>query len=216
MLVAAALQQTMAAPTSPLRLAIFGDSIAYGQGAADPSDTVGPRLVGALMRAGKPAVVRVFAVARARSSDLAAQLRVASDWQPQLAVIIVGANDLTHFVPPDRAAATLAESVRRLRARGCAVVVMPAPDMSVLSWVPSNLRGLVKSVSQDLRTQQVRAASAAGARIADIDQAAAARFSADSSLFSADRYHPSSAGYAVIAASLEPPVTAAADELLHT
>ena len=86
--------------------------------------------------------------------------------------------------------------------------------MSVLLWVPSRLRGLVKFVSDNFRTQQVRAASAAGARIASIDAAVAGRFAADSSLFSADRFHPSSAGYAVIAAALEAPVTAAADDLM--
>ena len=90
---------------------------------------------------------------------------------------------------------------------------MPAPDISVISWVPANLRGLVKSVSENLRTQQMRAAGSAGAKIADIHQGAAARFTADPALFSADRYHPSSAGYAVIAAALEPAVTAAAHEI---
>ncbi len=41
----------------------------------------------------------------------------------------------------------------------------------------------------------------------------AARFAADPALFSADRFHPSAAGYAVIADALAPHVPAAAAHL---
>src|SRR6478752_917379 len=99
----------------PLRLAIFGDSIAFGQGASDPSHTIGVRLVVGLQRAGTPTDLRVFAVPRARSDALDLQLRAARGWRPHLAVIIVGANDLTHFVPPDLAVAALGTAVRGLR-----------------------------------------------------------------------------------------------------
>jgi lysophospholipase L1-like esterase len=49
-----------------------------------------------------------------------------------------------------------------------------------------------------------------GARVADADGATARAFGADPRLFSADRFHPSSAGYAVIAEALRPEVLAAA------
>jgi len=198
---------------TPLRLAVFGDSIAFGQGASDPSHTLGVRLTGALRRAGTPTALRVFAVPRARSDALAAQLQAARTWRPQLAVIIVGANDLTHFVPPDQAVAALGTAVRRLRDDGCSVVVVPAPDLSVVPWVPPEWQVLVRSVSASLRAGQVRTATAAGARIAEVDDATTAAFAADPNLFSADRFHPSSAGYAVIAAAIEPAVRAAAAEV---
>src|SRR5918911_2937146 len=85
-----------------LRLAILGDSIAYGVGAAQPADAIGPRLVRDLAAAGLPAQSRTFAVPGARSSDLAGQARAARPWRPDVAVILVGANDLTHLIPPDR------------------------------------------------------------------------------------------------------------------
>jgi lysophospholipase L1-like esterase len=47
---------------------------------------------------------------------------------------------------------------------------------------------------------------AAGGRVADSDQRASRAFAVDTSLFSADRFHLSSAGYAVIADSLLPTV----------
>ena len=54
---------------------------------------------------------------------------------------------------------------------------------------------------------------AEGGRVADPDQRASRAFSSDPSLFSADRFHPSSAGYAVIADSLLPVLVEAAGEL---
>ena len=209
----AALHLVMTTAEVPLRLAVFGDSIAFGQGASDPSHTIGVRLAVGLQCAGTPTELRVFAVPRARSDALGGQLRAARAWRPQLAVIVVGANDLTHFVPPDQAVAALGKAVRGLRDDGCSVVVVPAPDLSVVPWVPPEWQAMVRSVSSALRAGQVRAANAVGARVADVNGSTAAAFAADPNLFSADRFHPSSAGYALIAAAIEPAVLAAAAEV---
>ena len=90
---------------STLRLAVLGDSIAYGVGAARLAETLGPRLVAGLGAAGVGAEHRVFAVPGAVSTDLEAQVERVRAWRPQLVVVVIGANDLTHLVPPERAAA---------------------------------------------------------------------------------------------------------------
>jgi lysophospholipase L1-like esterase len=72
------------------------------------------------------------------------------------------------------------------------------------------MQPIVRAASEDLRARQVRAVEALGGLVADGDHATSRAFAADASLFSADRFHPSSAGYAVIAAALLPVVTAAA------
>jgi lysophospholipase L1-like esterase len=193
-----------------LRLAVLGDSIAYGIGAAHPADALGPRLIHDLAAAGVRAQARTFAVPGARSADLARQAHAATRWEPDVAVIVIGANDLTHLVPPDRAAGQLGEVVRQLRGADIEVVVAPAPDLSVIPHVPPAMRALVQAGSALLRRAQARETLAAGGRIADWDGSTATAFSADPGLFSRDRFHPSSAGYAVIAASLAPAVRAAA------
>ena len=193
-----------------LAFAVLGDSIAYGQGASRSADTVGARLAAELAGSGTPTEVRVFAVPGADSLTLAAQVDRAAAWRPDLALIIIGANDLTHFVPPQRAAALLGDAVRALRAAGTEVVVAPAPDLSVVPWVPAQMRALVRASSETLRQAQTRAALAAGARVADLGSSSSTRFASDPALFSPDRFHPSSAGYAVIAAALAPTVLAAA------
>jgi lysophospholipase L1-like esterase len=197
-----------------LAFAILGDSIAYGQGASKPADTVGARLAADLTGAGTPTEVRVFAVPGATSLALAGQVQRATAWKPDLALIIVGANDLTRMVAPERAAAHLGDAVRVLRTAGAEVVVAPAPDLSVVPWVPQRLRMLVRAGSHLLQQAQTRAARAAGARVADIGPRSSAAFAADPALFCADRFHPSSAGYALIADALAPTVHAAASAAL--
>lgn len=194
-----------------LRLAVLGDSIAAGQGAAQPQDTIARRLARRLRRHGTDARSRVFATSGARSSALARQVERALPWEPQVAVIVIGANDVTNQTPPGDAARDLAAAVRRLREAGAEVVVAPAPDLSMVPHVPAFLRPAVRAASARLRTAQVEAATAAGATIADGDGRTSEAFSADRRLFSPDRFHPSSAGYAVIARELWPHVLDAAE-----
>ena len=196
-----------------MRLAVLGDSIAWGQGAARERDRLESRLTEGLTMRGFDVEARVFAVRGARSSDLAAQVGRASTWKPVLAVVVIGANDLTHLTPVDQAAQDLAQAVRRLRAVGAEVVVAPAPDLSAVPHVPVALRTAVRAAGEFLRQRQETAVLAEGGRIADPDQRASRAFAADPSLFSADRFHPSSAGYAVIADSLLPVLAEAAQDL---
>ncbi|NJC86404.1 SGNH/GDSL hydrolase family protein [Planosporangium mesophilum] len=194
-----------------LRLAILGDSIAYGVGAAQPTDALGPSLARDLTACGLQAQWRTFAVPGARSADLARQVQSARLWQPGIVVIIIGANDLTHLVPPASAAADLGDAVRQLRAAEAEVVVAPAPDLSVLPQVPPAMRDLVQAGSALLRQAQEQAVLGAGGRIADQQGSTSAIFATDPALFAHDRFHPSSAGYAMIAKALAPVVRAAAD-----
>jgi lysophospholipase L1-like esterase len=194
-----------------IRLAILGDSIAVGQGAARPSESLGPRLVAGLADQDIEATARVFGARGARSSVLSAQVADAlSSWAPDVAVIVIGANDLTHRTPPDQAARHLGDAVRRLRQSGAEVVLAPAPDLSTVPFVPAPMRPVVRVASALLRDRQVSATTAAGGRVADADARTSEAFATDPSLFSADRFHPSSTGYAVIAEALLSEVRAAA------
>ena len=186
------------------RLAVLGDSIAWGQGAARERDRLPSRLVDGLASRGYEAEARVFAVPGATSSGLVAQVGQALSWRPDLAVVVIGANDLTHLVPVEVAAQALGDAVRRLRAHGTEVVVAPAPDLSAVPHVPVFLRETVRAAGDLLRERQMSIVVAESGRIADPDQRASRAFATDPSLFSSDRFHPSSAGYAVIADSILP------------
>ena len=193
-----------------LRLAVLGDSIAYGVGADHPSHTLAQRLRAALSSHGIDVEPQVFAVPGARSAGLARQVRRALAWQPHLAVTVIGANDLTHLTPHDQAAGHLRDAVRALRDRDVAVVVAPAPDLSIVPHVPPMMRPVVQAGSLALRSAQTRAVLDEGGLVADPHAATSDAFVRDRSLFSTDRFHPSSAGYAVIADGLLPTVLVAA------
>ena len=195
------------------RLALLGDSIAWGQGAARDRERLAPRLVEGLGTHGVDVEHRVFAKSGARSRNLGGQVDAALPWDPRLVLIVIGANDLTHFEPVDAAVQALAEAVRRLRSARAEVVVAPAPDLSAVPHVPVYLRDVVREAGDRFREQQVAAVLAAGGHVADADQRASRAFATDPSLFSADRFHPSSAGYAVIADAVLPALVHAAQAL---
>ncbi|MCA0145141.1 SGNH/GDSL hydrolase family protein [Blastococcus sp. LR1] len=189
---------------SPFRLLVLGDSIAYGTGASRSEDTIGRRLATELTADGFDVDLHVLAVPGAVSADLAAQVRRAVPLEPDLALVVIGANDLARFVPAPQATAALGAAVTALRATGSDVVVVPAPDMSMVPFVPPGLRPLVRGACAVLQQSQTRVAGAGGATVAPVVADLAAAFVADPALFSADRFHPSSAGYARISRALAP------------
>lgn len=191
-----------------LSLAVLGDSIAHGTGASRPDDALGPRLVAALAEDGLDVALQVLAVPGAVSAGLAAQVRQVT--RADLGLVVVGSNDLTRLVPPATAAEQLGAAVRQLRQLGAEVLVVPAPDLSTVPWVPPALQSLVSTASGELQRRQADAVRAAGGVLAPIGADLGQRFRARPALFAADRFHPSSAGYALIAEALVPVVRAIA------
>jgi lysophospholipase L1-like esterase len=199
-------------PPTSLTLAVLGDSIAYGTGARSSADALGPRLTAALTAEGFDVSLHVLAVPGAVSGDLVPQVERARPLRPDLAVVVIGANDLARFVPVDRAVGSLSSALRELRALGTDVVLVPAPDMSSIPFVPPALRAAVQRACGVLQREQAEVAEAAGCTVASVAAEVAGEFGSDPALFSHDRFHPSSAGYARIAAALAPYVLDAAGE----
>jgi lysophospholipase L1-like esterase len=196
---------------SPIRLVVLGDSLAYGTGALRREDALGPRLAAELADEGFAVDLSVVAVPGAESADLPAQVRRAVPLRPDLAVIVIGANDLARFVPPASACRFLGAAVGELREAGAHVVVVPAPDMSSVPWIPPALRAVVSAASGLMARRQAEVAASAGATVAHVSDAIASAFAAEPhAMFAADRFHPSSAGYARIAATIAPAVRTAA------
>ena len=71
----------------------------------------------------------------AQSKDLAAQVESALPIEPEIAIILVGANDVTHTVRPSQSVAYLSEAVTRLRGAGVAVVVGTCPDLGTIKAI---------------------------------------------------------------------------------
>ena len=193
-----------------LTFVVLGDSIGFGTGATRSEDALGPRLTAALAAEGIAADLSVLAVPGAVSRDLAPQVRRAVALQPDLVLVVIGANDMARFVPPAQAAADLGAAVSALRGAGAEVVVVPAPDLALVPWIPAAYRSVVTAACTQLQTRQGEAVRREGGVIAALDADLDAAFAADPAMFAGDRFHPSSAGYARIAAALAPTVLAAA------
>jgi lysophospholipase L1-like esterase len=200
-----------------LELAMLGDSSAVGLGVKDVRHTPGAVLAGGLAAlARRPVRLTVVAVVGAESRDLGAQidrlfLRTPA---PHAAVIMVGANDITHRISPADSVRALDAAVRRLRERGTQVVVGTCPDLGTVEPIPQPLRYLARRWSRQLAAAQTVAVVEAGGRTVSLGDLLSPEFVArPREMFSDDGFHPSAAGYAQAAAALLPSVCAALDLL---
>jgi lysophospholipase L1-like esterase len=193
-------------------LVVLGDSIAAGLGAERRKDTLGGRLARGLAKATHRSVrLRTAAVVGSESSALRGQLAtLPADYRPDVAVVVVGGNDVTHRVPVAESVAHLAETVEALRARGAEVVVGTCPDLGALRPVPQPLRSLGSRASRLLAAAQREAALDAGAFAVSLADVVGPFFWANpEEMFSTDRFHPSAAGYKRTAQAMLPSLLAA-------
>src|SRR5690349_7758081 len=117
-------------PGPALKIALLGDSSAAGYGVSSVEETPGAWLgSGVAERADRRVHVRELAVVGAQSSALTSQVETALQLDPDVAVILIGGNDVTHSVLPAASVRHLSEAVRRLREADVAVVVGTCPDL---------------------------------------------------------------------------------------
>ncbi len=194
-----------------LRLLVVGDSSAAGYGMDDPSDTPPAMLASGLSHiAGRPVQVTSTAQVGARSSDLQRQLDRGLATRPDVVVMVIGANDVTHRVRPSESVRLLAAAVRRPRAGDIPVVVGTCPDLGTLRPLAQPLRELARRWSRRLAAAQTIAVVEAGGRSVSLGSLLGPTFAmAPGELFGPDRFHPSMAGYAGMVTALLPSVAAA-------
>jgi lysophospholipase L1-like esterase len=198
-------------PGEPLSLAVLGDSSAAGLGVDRPEETPGARIAGGLAAiAERPVRLTNVALVGARSADLDRQVNLVLEAQPDIALIMIGANDITHRVSLTAAVSHLDLAVRRLRAAGCEVVVGTCPDLGTIEPIAQPLRYLARRWSRQLAAAQTIVVVEAGGRSVSLGDLIGPEFSAaPHEMFSPDRFHPSAAGYAQAAMAVLPSVCAA-------
>ena len=193
----------------PIRLLLLGDSLAAGLGAEHRKQTLGGRVAKALAREmQRPVLLRTGAVVGSESSALAGQLdALPEDYRADVAVIVVGGNDVTHMVSPSAAAEHLEQAVLRLKTLGTPVVMGTCPDLGTLQPVPQPLRAILSRMSRRLALEQTKVAWRTGAVPVDLRQAVGPTFhDQPEEMFSLDKFHPSAAGYRRTAEALLPAV----------
>ena len=200
----------------PLSFVVLGDSTGAGRGA--------PYERGVAVRTAKNLATRRrvvmtnLAVSGATMADVRAeQLAAAVRRAPDLVLVAAGSNDVTNLRSGGAVRNDLVEVIDRLRAARCdvAIVVTGAADVGAVPRMAQPLRALA-----GLRTRQINAAVADAARERDVVFAPIAKrtgplFRDDRSLFAADGFHPSAAGYATWVPVLDEALSRALQQARH-
>lgn len=197
-------------PGPAIKIVLLGDSGAAGYGVERVQDTPGAIVASSVAeQANRRVYLKSLAVVGAESRHLAAQIDLALPIEPDVAVINIGANDVTHRVPPSVSVRHLSGAVRRLRAAGAQVVVGTCPDLGTVTPIVPPLRQVARQLSRKLAAAQAKAIVEAGGRSVSLGDILGPEFAAQPHLFfGPDRFHPSEQGYASLAGVLLPSVLA--------
>ena len=195
----------------PIRLAVLGDSGAAGLGADRAIETPGVLVAAGMSEvAGRPVHLTNVAMVGAKSDHLLDQVERALPSHPEVALIMIGTNDVKDRMRPAESVRHLVDAVLRLRAAGTQVVVGTCPDLGTIRPVAQPLRFLARQWSRQLAAAQTVAVVEHGGRTVSLGDILGPEFLArPAEMFSPDRFHPSAEGYAAAAAVMLPSVCAA-------
>ncbi|MCW2748435.1 MAG: family lipase [Nocardioidaceae bacterium] len=198
----------------PLSVLIIGDSSIVGYGMTRIDDTPPAMLgVGLAHVLDRPIEINSRAVIGAKSSDLDSQIDAGADTEPDIALIVIGANDVTHARRPSEASRELTAAINRLTGMGAKVIVATCPDLGSVKPLPQPLRMLARIVSRRLATLQATAGVRAGARTVSLAGLLGSLFDAKADImFGVDRFHPSREGYANMISVILPVIAASVRE----
>jgi lysophospholipase L1-like esterase len=189
-----------------LHFMIFGDSTATGYGCDSAEQVPGVLIArGLAERTGKRVRLSTKAIVGATSKGVSGQVDAmfVAGAPPDVAVMMLGANDITALNGISQSAQRLALTVRKLRARGAVVIVGTCPDLGVISAIPQPLRSLASTRGLRLARAQAGEVRAAGGVPVPLAHLLAPQFrDRHEQMFSADGYHPSPVAYALAAEQL--------------
>lgn len=198
-------------PGPPLKVALLGDSSAGGYGVETVEETPGALLASGIAEATDRRVLLV-SVTRvgAQSKDLRDQVDAVLSVEPDVAVILIGANDVTHAVSVRTSTRLLGDALSRLREAEVEVVVGTCPDLGTIEPIAPPLKQVARTWSRRLAAAQATTVVQCGGRSVALASILSTEFQRLADLlFGPDRFHPSSAGYARMTAALLPTVLAA-------
>lgn len=196
-----------------LRYAILGDSTAVSQGGGYEQ---GYAVATAQYLAKTHQVTWInLAVSGSRAADIAGkQIEQAVRFKPDLVLIAVGANDVTHLTGSGAVRANLSSAIASLRKinSNVGIILTGSPDMGSVPRFPQPVRWLagVRTTTLNQTIQQLAAQH--HVTFAPIAEKTGAAFRAHPNLFAADKFHPNTKGYLLWI----PVLTTAIDQALLT
>lgn len=181
---------------SPLAYVVMGDSTAVSQGGTY-SEGYATKTAAFLARHHAVRWINV-AVSGARASDvLHQQLPLAVKYRPDVVLIAVGANDITHVTNISKVCDYLATTIDMLRQQNpnVQIVLTGSPDMGSIPRFPQPVRWLAGKRTQSLNQAIVLLAQQKQVTFAPIAKQTGSYFREHPEAFAADKFHPNTEGY---------------------
>ena len=182
----------------PVGYVALGDSTVEGIGATSPDKNYVGRIFARFKGEYPAAKVDNLGVAGATSADVVRlQLPKAVALRPTLVTLSVGPNDITQgrdFDDYERNVDTILGTLAR--ETGAVVVVNTLPDLAVSPIFTAEEKQVVGALSRAFNDVLAQKARQYGAEVVELYAPSQDEVPANSSLFAADNYHPSDAGYA--------------------
>lgn len=196
----------------PIEMIALGDSGMAGVGVDRLVDTL-PVLIASRVaaRTGRPVHVVSYGRSGARTRDVLLKQLTLVRRKPDVVVLLVGTNDVTHLTPSSAPAKDTACLLAELGDLEPPVVMSSLPEFRAMRAVPLVVRAILDLKAASVRRVQWRAVrDVANVHLVDVRAMVGDEFVTDVSTMSADQFHPSSRGYARIADVLSPTVAAVA------
>ncbi|MDL2363226.1 MAG: SGNH/GDSL hydrolase family protein [Patescibacteria group bacterium] len=190
--------QTLSKNGPKLHYVVMGDSTSIGQG-ADYKDSYSYQ--SAQHIAAKYAVTLTnVGVSGARARDVQAiQLPQALKLHPDIVLLAIGANDVTHFTSKKAFERSVQQTIDGLRKDNCdlKIVVTGVPAMGSVDRFPPGARQLAGFRTRQLNGVYEKLITKNHLVSAPVAARTGPTFAADPTLFGPDKFHPNKRGYAV-------------------
>ncbi len=190
--------ETFGAEGAPLRFVVLGDSTAVGQG-ADYADGIARRSAAHLAQSRRVECTNV-GVSGARVADvLQRQVPQVAALHPDVVLVAVGANDVTHLTSLGSVRQNIAAVIAQLRTANpqVKIILTGSPAMGSVPRFAPPTQWLLAWRTRHINDVFAAAAKQQSAILLPIAAQTAATFKHDPHLFAADAFHPNAAGYAI-------------------
>ncbi len=200
-----------AADADTTEMAAFGDSAMAGVGVRAAEETLPVQIAQRVADGtGRPVHVVGYAVSGARTRDVRTHQLPTLRRVPDVSVLVVGTNDVTHMARLDTLQRETEVLLDALTASGRSVVMSSLPEFWAMRALGHPLRAMAHGYGSLVRQVHRRAAAGrSGVTLVDVCGSVGWEFVTDPATMSADRFHPSARGYGRIADAMAPAVVAA-------
>ncbi len=197
----------------PLTYVVMGDSTAIGQG-GEYEKGIAIESMHHLAASNKVTMINT-GVSGARAKDVSTtQLDDAIKAKPDVVLIIVGSNDVTHLTSIASMKQSLGDTISGLRRANCniKIILTGSAQMGAVPRLPQPIRYLAEQRVKTVNAMFHSLVNENQLTFSPIADKTGDTFKKDRSLFAADKFHPNTKGYQVWV----PVITTSLDEALES